>query len=708
MDLAGKQPVSEPEALLQQTDRLQTLNEISRVVSGTLDLRTLYDTIYEQVGRVMDTSQFFIALRSIDGTTMDIPYLREEGKLFLDMEYPYENTVTTRIIDNGLPFLFHNPEEFDEYARQNGLPELIVGDEDSESGIFVPLNTGRRTIGAMTVQSQRRQAYSQDDVQTLSVIASQAAVAIENARLYQQSQDSVRQMQALLHVAQIINGSLNVQAVLDAILAGMREVVPYYFAAILLPDHSKGHLNVAAALGPPERSLQTEELREAMNIPFGEGVTGTVFQSGEPLNVPDVSEFAGYIDHGGKILSEMSIPLRRGDTVVGVLDVERAEAHGFSSNDLGLLSLFASQAAIAIENARLYSEQQKRVYELAAIQSVVQKLTPLHDVPSIAAVINQELKLLIDYHSCRVFVLDHDEHLLIPISQANFDPEGLRLKLGEGITGSIAALGRSEIIHNMADDPRGWHIPGTPHRSESMIGAPLIYEGRVRGVITLTKLGTNQFDENALRLLEIIAAQAAIAFDRARLYDELRTEAVTDELTKLYNRRYLLERFREEQSRAVRNRHNLASIMLDIDKFKAVNDRYGHDAGDVVLHQLGSVIRPLVRAEDIVSRWGGEEFCILLPEIPLSDVEQVAERLRAAIEEYVFPDSAGVSHITVSVGMSFLLTDDEGPELFTRADQAMYAVKRRGGNQVCLSTVDDFLFYDQHDDLRPAVLEGRA
>lgn len=700
----AEEPTAPPEALLQQTDRLQTLNEISRVVSGTLDLRTLYDTIYEQIGRVMDTSQFFIALKR--RLVVEIPYLREEGKLHLDLDYPYVDTVTTRIIDSGVPLLFHTPEEFAEYSRRNGLPELIVGDEDSESGIFVPLNTGSRTIGALTVQSQRRFAYTQDDVQTLSVIASQAAVAIENARLYQESQESVRQMQALLQVAQLISSALDVQSVLDAILAGMREVIPYYFAAILLPDHSKGHMDVAAALGPAEKEMQTEEIRSTMKIPFGRGVTGAVFQTGEALNVSDVRTFADYIDHGGTILSEMAVPLKRGDTVVGVLDVEREEADAFSQDDMNLLSLFASQAAIAIENARLFGEQQNRVYELVTIQSIVQKLTPLHDVPSIAAVINEELKALIDYHSCRLFVLDPLNHELVPISLADFDPQGLRLKLGEGITGWIALHGRSEIIPNMEVDPRGWHIPGTPHRAESMIGAPLIYEGRVRGVITLTKLGINQFDENALRLLAIIAAQAAIAFDRARLYDELRAEAVTDELTKLYNRRYLQERFREEQSRAVRNRHSLAAIMLDIDRFKAVNDRFGHDAGDVVLQELAGLIRTVVRAEDIVARYGGEEFCILLPEIPLPDAEQVAERLRVTIEEHRMPPSAGINRITVSVGMAFLVPEDEGAALFTRADQAMYAVKRRGGNRVCRASENDFLFYEH--EIAERVVEGRA
>ena len=694
----------EPEVPLQQTDRLQTLNEISRVVSGTLDLRTLYETIYQQIGRVMDTSQFFIALVHPNRQSLELPYLREEDKLSLDLEVEYEPSVTTTIIETGVPLLFHTTEDFATFTRTHGLPELLVGEHDSESGIFMPLNTGSRTIGALTVQSKRPYSYSQGDVQTLSVIASQATVAIENARLYQQSRESVLQMQALLQVAQKISGSLNLPTVLDAILAGMREVAPYYFSAILLPDASRERLTVAAAIGPPEKQEQTQRLRDTIAIPFGQGITGTAFQTGEPLLVPDVRQFPGYIEHGYPILSEMSIPLKRGDAVVGILDVERAEPNAFSLNDLNLLSLFASQAAIAIENARLFSEQQRRVEELQAIQSIVQKLTPLHQVPAIAQVINQELKQLIDYHACRLFALEGQE--LVPILRADFDPADLRLGLGEGITGSIAARGRAELIPNTLADARASHVPGTPARAESMIGAPLIAEGRVQGVITLSKLGPHQFDQNAVRLLEIIAAQAAIAFDRARLYEELRIEAVTDELTKLYNRRYLLERYREEQSRAIRNRHSLAAMMLDIDKFKRVNDCWGHDAGDVVLQEVAHLIRKVVRAEDIVARYGGEEFCVLLPEIPVEEAEAVAERLRQTIQKRVLPPSAGARKITVSVGMAFLQAEDQGYELFTRADQAMYAVKHRGGNRVCVATGDDFDFFGFDPTDRPA--QGQA
>src|SRR5947209_2971018 len=193
------------EAVLQQQERLQTLNEISRVVSSTLDLRALYDTIYEQIERVMDASQFLIALRQLGELFIDVPYLCEDGELFLDQRAPYGNNVTSRVIDLGTTFRYGTSEEYIEYERRHGLAETVVGEQISESGIFVPLNTGSRTIGALTVQTSRPHAYTDDDAGMLAVIASQAAVSIENARLYARSQQAVEQTQVLLQVAQMIS-----------------------------------------------------------------------------------------------------------------------------------------------------------------------------------------------------------------------------------------------------------------------------------------------------------------------------------------------------------------------------------------------------------------------------------------------------------------------------------------------------------------------
>ncbi|MBV9280746.1 MAG: sensor domain-containing diguanylate cyclase [Chloroflexi bacterium] len=503
-------------------DRLRTLTEVSQVLSATLDLHVLYETIHQQVGRVMATDTFLLALHRQQRGTTELAYVWEDGKLYRDVEVPHGPSLITHIIQGGIQLLLDTDADYRDYTRAHGLPQLSMGEKDTESMLFVPLTTHSRTIGALSVQTSRPHAYTPEDIQILSVIA--------------------------------------------------------------------------------------------------------------------------------------------------------------------------TQAAIAIENARLFAAQQQRVYELDAIQSIVQKLTPLHDLPAIAAVIHEELMRLIDYHSCRLFVLDPRDNSLTPFAGSSLHPEELRLPVGESsITGAIAASGRPELIPDTLLDPRASQIAGTPRRSESLIGAPLVAEGRVQGVITLSKLGPNQFDENDLRLLEIIAAQCALALDRARLYRELRIQATTDELTGLYNRRYLLDRLREEQARARRNGHPLAALMLDIDRFKAVNDRFGHDAGDVVLRELARIVRNVVRTEDVVARYGGEEFCVLLPEIEWDGAEQVAERLRLMIERRLLPQEAGVARITVSLGLAFLQGEDDGAELVSRADRALYTAKRRGGNQLCIATEDESL-----------------
>ncbi len=663
-----------------QASRLQTLNEIGRVVSATLDLHAVYETIYEQVGRVMDTTQFFIALLRPVSQTLDLVYHREAERLVPSREIQFGPNVTSLVVQRGMSLCFQDHREYVDFATENGLPEVTIGQDDSEAKVWVPLDTNAGTIGALSVQSTGVSAYTIDDVQTLSVIASQAAVSIENARLYLRSQEDLQRMEALLSVAQIVNSSLDLQTVLESILLGMREVMPYLVGAVFLPDHRNGWLDIVGAVGP-----LADERRHDIKVPFGCGVTGQVFASGEPLNVADVTKFEGYIGHGvDEIRAEMALPLKRGDTVIGVLDIERDAVDSFSKADADLMMLFASQAAIAIENARLFQEQQKRVHELQAIQNIVQQLTALHDIRSIAAAIDRQLNKLIEFHSCRIFSRDTRTETLEPVSTSGSDAFEISLRVGEGIVGWVAQHGEPVIISNTLDDSRVLQIAGTPRREESIIAVPLVYQGRVRGVLALARLGVAQFDENSLRLLEILAAQAAIAFDRAMLYQRLRNEAITDPLTKLYNRRYLHERFREERSRAIRNRHALYALMLDIDKFKRVNDTFGHEAGDVVLSEVARLIRSGVRVEDLVARHGGEEFCVLLPECSPDSAEAIAERLRWLIDNCLLAREAGVKRITVSIGIAALDPGDQANEVFTRADLAMYEAKRRGGNSVCM------------------------
>ncbi len=666
------------------SSRLETLSEIGRAVSSTLDLQALFDTIYHQVERIMDTTFFSIALLEPGRRFLSVPYMREDGRLLQDVRIPYGDNVTSIVIKNGTPLLFHTHRELEKYVAEQGVPIVAVGGAGDEGAMFVPLNTGSRTIGAYSVQSRKPAAYTERDLETLSIIASQAAVAIENARLFEQSKQSIRQMQALLQAARTLNSSHDLPSALQAILLSMRDVLPMAYGAIMLPDPDGRVLHIAGSIGRLDDSPRLNARDSTVEIEFGEGITGSVFEMGTALVVPDVREYPGYVDHElDGVYSEIAVPLKRGEIVVGVLDVGRDGIDAFSPDDLRLLTLFASQAAIAIENARLISGQRRRAEELQLVQSIIQNITPLHDPPEIASLISQELKQLIDYYRCRIFLLDDKGEKLTSLNEPD-DGAVPFITLGEGFAGWIAQHGQADIVPSTLEDPRVSIIGDEPRVPGSMVGAPLVYEGKVRGAITLSKYGTDQFDENALRLLEIVAAQTALAFDRARLYQQLRLEATTDPVVRLWNRRYLLERFREERARALRHEHALACMILDIDRFKRINDTFGHDAGDAVLQSLAALLRRQTRTEDIAARYGGEEFCILLPGSSRDGATQLAERLRQAIERHRLPKSAGVRSITVSIGLAEFAPTDSGTELFTRADQAMYEAKAAGGNQVCL------------------------
>jgi diguanylate cyclase (GGDEF)-like protein len=680
--------------VISETERLQMLNDVSRALTSRLQLHDVYDTVYERISRIMDTSMFFLAFRLPNENQAYIAYLREFGKLSLDVTTPPGRSVTTHVMKLGQPLLFHSSEQYDRYAVSHGLPVIVLGDAsngDGNSMIFAPLNTGTETIGTLSVQSPREQAYSQHDFDTLTVIAAQAAIAVQNARLYEASRRSAQRHQALLKVAETINSSLQLSSVLNAVLDGIREVLPYHLAAIMMPDERTGRLNAVGSVGE-----LSEERARSLRVPLGQGVTGKVLETGRPLIIQDVTKYEGYIPGSEETLSEAAVPLRRGDSVVGVLNVERSELNGFEDEDVELLMLFATQAAIAIENARLFEDQQNRVRQMQTIQNIVRDMTTVHGNDEMALAIERGLHDLIDFDECIIYLVNSStpdgEPRLDPIEVSEHLDGSPRVAMvprlsrvrGESVAGWVWQHEKGTVFESLATDPRS-DVRTKSFGDFCVMGVPLMHNGNVSGVITIGKLQPGYYDESALNVLEIVAGHAAIGFDRCRLYGELHMQATTDDLTGLFNRRPVARRLREEMSRAARNGHSLAAILLDADDFKSINDTYGHDAGDEVLRGLAGLLQREVRTEDIVARYGGEEFLLLLPEVDAAGAVRVAERLRRLVASTELAKSAGSSRITVSVGVALIEPGDESEKLVSRADQAMYESKKKGGNRLCLA-----------------------
>lgn len=222
--------------------------------------------------------------------------------------------------------------------------------------------------------------------------------------------------------------------------------------------------------------------------------------------------------------------------------------------------------------------------------------------------------------------------------------------------------------------------------TQSIICVPLVTRGRCLGVIELiNKVESEEgFSEDDLLMLTTLADFSAIAIENAIFFQRVQELTITDDLTKLYNSRFLHSRLEYEVERAKRFRYELSMIFLDLDYFKDVNDSHGHLSGSRLLKEIAQLILSLIRNVDMACRYGGDEFIIMMPGTTKKSASIVAEKIRAAISDAIFLRDEGLNlHLTASFGVASFPTDAaDKDELIRKADHAMYDVKNRTRNGV--------------------------
>ncbi|HUQ49924.1 MAG TPA: diguanylate cyclase [Terriglobales bacterium] len=476
----------------------------------------------------------------------------------------------------------------------------------------------------------------------------------------------------LYDVSQAVMSTFDLDEVLAQILSIVRDYFQIENGALFLRDPATSELYVRKHFG--------REKSKDVRLRFGEGLVGNAARQKRPVYAPDVLKDSRYVPNTQTTRSELAIPLLVRDEVVGVLDMQSDRVNFFDNETIDLLTLFSTQASIAIENARLYSMEQRRARQMEAINAIARQTTALVNI--------DELLEKVCIAILERFTADHvallllkDGQLFLRAHRGNLTPTletGEFIPAGTGITSSALQTGKTVIQNDVSNVPE--YVCGFKE-TQSEICVPLIFFGEKLGVLVLDSKTPNTFLESDVTPLESVADICAAAIQNAHHFESAKQLAYLDGLTGIFNRRFFEMRITEEMERAHRYNSSLTVIMMDIDNFKKLNDEFGHLLGDEVLRQVSAVLQQQLRKGDVVCRYGGEEFAILLPQSNAENAMEVAEKLRRTIEGWIFP---GVPRrVTVSAGTAhypeFGTTRDE---IVAAADAAMYAAKQAGRNCV--------------------------
>jgi diguanylate cyclase (GGDEF)-like protein len=468
---------------------------------------------------------------------------------------------------------------------------------------------------------------------------------------------------------------------LDEVLQRILSIAHDYFhlrnVAILLLDKPSQQLYVRSQLG-------WDEGQDKIRMPLGHGITGEAANKKQPVYAPDVTKHPRYFCSAKSTRSELAIPLMVRDEVVGVLDCQSDRIDYFDFETIDLLTLFSTQASIALQNAQLYSLERERARQLQAINAIAQQTTAVLDLEDLLGKVCVLIHGAFRVSHVSLF-LREDHDLVLRAHHGNLTPcipEGGRFSASAQPWAGILGDSCTSIERDLCTSPASRFFM----ESASRLCIPLISFGQTLGILALDSNDADAFNDGDQQSLESVADICATAIQNAHYVERVKQLAYLDGLTGIFNRRFFELRIMEEIERAKRFGTGMAVIMADIDEFKKLNDEFGHVLGDEVLRQVSSVFHQQLRKVDVVCRYGGEEFGILLTQVNTEQAVNVAEKLRKMVANWQFP---GVPR-TVTISAGTAVFPDHGATrdtLVRAADSALYSAKQGGRNKICLAPI---------------------
>jgi len=511
----------------QRAAELALINSVQQGLAAQLDMQAMYDLVGDKIREIFDAQVVNISVYDRAADLLHFPYTIERSARFYDEPMALFG-FRKHVIETQQPLLINQ----DVAQRSADFGNLILSGEAAKSCIFVPMIVGDAATGVISLQNlDREHAFNEADVRLLSTLAASLAVALENARLFDETKRllaETEQRAAELETVNRIGQALASELELDALIQLTGEQVRQTFAADIayvgLYDRATGMIHFPYEYGDTLSSIR-----------FGEGLTSRIIATGQPLLInKDVAGRHSALQVapvGVSAKSFLGVPIMVGDAAIGVISVQSTRQEGrFGESDVHVLSTVAANVGAAIANARLYQETQRHAREMAALAEVGREISASLDLPTVLRRIAEHAQELLHGRDVVLRLLEPDGRLPAVVALGKYAEiyKAWQVQLGYGLTGHIAQTGVAEIVNDPQDDPRVASIPGAEEddATEAMLFAPLLTREQVIGVMTVwrDKTVSGAFSQAELDFTVGLARQATIAIENARLFDEIQQQ----------------------------------------------------------------------------------------------------------------------------------------------------------------------------------------
>ena len=464
----------------------------------------------------------------------------------------------------------------------------------------------------------------------------------------------------------------------------LKRTLQLHSALLLLRDPRDGRLWVV------ESTTDSQNLWDGP-FPPGEGPVGAAYQRGVLTNLnlrPGQSGLCYYRDKHEPVRAFVAVPVRERGEIIGVLCVDRREDRSFNAQEEAILSGSVEHVLCALNTERVFVQLEHSKREQDVLYEASQALgAAVTEQAVLNAALAAATQLVVhDFAAVTHYDAQADKHTIrraVGDGASNF--AALSFSSNASLT-SMAVQNRHYLPFRGDFDPHNQTVFMRGERLSNMHSVlilPLCVRDSAIGTLALAARRRDAFPLDVRPALQLLANQLAVALSNAASVARLEELATTDGLTGCYNKRHFHNELTARMHAAERHGHKVSLVIADIDHFKAVNDTYGHHVGDIVIRELGQILKQLRSESDLVARFGGEEFCVLCDQTTTEDAVNLAERARTALSQAVFETDNGPLKVTCSLGVASYPDHASNQEtLFEAADRALYAAKHAGRNQV--------------------------